>query len=287
MNFIERQVRLFNKYQKRTRLVAIPIAVIKKYGDDGAGNLAALITYYGFLSLFPLLLAFFTITELIVQHNPQLKSKFISESVSFFPVIGQQIQNNIHTIHRSGLNLAISLIIIIYGARGVASSLQDASNTLWHVPKDMLPGFVPRTLRSLSIIVFGGLGIAVTTVISSYVTGLGHYGTFDRLFIFLLSFILNFGLLLLILRLSTASIVRTKYLLSGSLIVAAAWQVLQYLGSYLVLHELRNASTFYGIFALVLGLLFWIYLLAEVSLYGIELNVVLLKKQWPKDIINS
>ena len=48
------------------------MAVIRKFGNDQAGGLAALIAYYAFFSIFPLLLVFTTILAFVLQGNKEV-----------------------------------------------------------------------------------------------------------------------------------------------------------------------------------------------------------------------
>jgi uncharacterized BrkB/YihY/UPF0761 family membrane protein len=61
--------------------------------------------------------------------------------------------------------------------------------------------------------------------------------------------------------------------------------VLQAGGGYLVGHQLKNTSQVYGTFALVLGLLAWIYIGVQVSIYAAELNTVIANRLWPRSIV--
>lgn len=282
MSGIDRLLKKIDKYQQQHRLFGFLYAVLKKYGDDQAGNQAALITYYGFLSLFPLLLIFFTIIRLGFHHNIVLQQKIIESSLKYFPVVGQQLQNSIHASHRTGLSLVIEILIFLYGARGVASALQNACNHIWGVPLKDRPDFVHSLGRSIGLLLFGGVSLVLTTSGISYATTIGHGVYLLKTILVILSLGLNIGVFLLAFRLATAKVVKTKNLILGSIVTAVFWQILQIFGSLLVLHQFREASALYGTFALVLGVLFWFYLQAEITLYAIEINVVRIKKLWPR-----
>ena len=65
-----------------------------------------------------------------------------------------------------------------------------------------------------------------------------------------------------------------------------AWRVLQAVGGFLVVHYLRHTSQVYGkLFAIVLGLLFWLYLGARLALYAAEVNVVAARQLWPRSLL--
>src|SRR5207244_4150434 len=120
--------------QRRHRGLAFGHAVIKRYGEDKAGYQAALLTYYGFLSLFPLLLVLSTITQIIASSRPELQERIIAATASYFPVLGDQLEGHVHGLHKSGLALAIGILFIFYGTRGVAAAFRHGVNHIWGVP---------------------------------------------------------------------------------------------------------------------------------------------------------
>lgn len=282
MERLKNLVKIFDNYQQRHPMLGFAIAVWKKYGDDEAGNQAALLTYYVFLSLLPLLLVLLSVTELLLRGNPELEAKITDAAFSYFPIIGTQLQNNLHATHKSGLGLIIGLIITFLGARGVADVMQTIFNNLWQVPRDKRPAFPKSFIRSLSIIIVGGGGLVITSVLAGYISQ-DHNALFKFLAL-LVSLALNFGVFLAVYRLSVSHHIKTEHLYVGSAVTTVMWQVLQAAGGYLVLNNLKGASALYGIFAVVLGLLFWIYLQAKVTLYAVEIDVVRTKKLWPRSL---
>jgi membrane protein len=273
-------------YQQHHPWAGFPYAVVKKYGDDQSGNQAALITYYGFLSLFPLLLVAVSVLGIVLAHNPDLQRQVLDSALKNFPVLGTQLRHNVHSLDRTGLALALGLAGTFYGARGVASAAQNAFNHSWHVPKSDRPGFPLNTLRSFGLIMAVGGGVIVTTALSGLGAG-GGSGTSAvlRVGAFVLSFLLNIGVFWLAFRLGTAKSVAGRDLIVASVAAAVSWQVLQALGTFLVAHELQNASQVYGTFAFVIGLMWWIYMQAQFTLYALEIDVVRARKLWPRSLV--
>ena len=130
-----------DKLQQRIKPAAFSVAVIKKYSDDEGGRLAALITYYSFLSLFPLLLVATTATQLFVRGHEHLRQRVIDGISHYFPVISSDLQNSIHSYHKTGLALALGVLLTLYGARGGAAAIRYAFNQIWQVPEKTRPGF--------------------------------------------------------------------------------------------------------------------------------------------------
>jgi membrane protein len=287
MNRVERAARAVDGFQQRRRWLAFPVAVWKKFGDDRAGNLAGLIAFYAFASIFPLLLVLVTILDMTMRNYPNIKNSLEHSALAQYPVIGADILSNVHTLSGTGLPLVAGLVFTFLGARGVASAMQNALNEVWAVPLADRPGFPWNWLRSFGLIVTIGLGLIITSVISGLASGAGHVLTGAGAYTLgvAASLVLNVGVFLLSFRLATARGVRWRYLRVGAVIAAVVWQVLLSLGTYIVSHYLHRASSLYGTFGVVLGLMAWLYLEAEVTLYAAEINVVLVKKLWPRALV--
>jgi len=285
MNVITATVGRFDAFQKKHPVIGFPLAVFIKFGDDQAGYQAALITYYAFVSLFPLLLVGFSLIPLLVRNNPDLQQRIIAATVDYFPVIGQDLAHNIHAYHGHGWALAAGMLFILYGARGIANVLQDASNDIWQVVRTKRAGFPFNLLRSIGIISVGGIGLIATTVTMGFVTGISRSGVPSKILLGLLTLFLNTLVFLIVARLATAGVIVTKKLWIGAVFAALFWQILQVAGGVLVWHQVRGTSTLYGTFAVVLGLLFWLYLQAQFYIYALEIAVVRHNKLWPRNII--
>ncbi|HMF03828.1 MAG TPA: YihY/virulence factor BrkB family protein [Acidimicrobiia bacterium] len=284
MNPAERLVRRVDAYQQRHRLPGFAFAVVKKFGDDRAGSLAALLTYYGFLAIFPLLLLLVTVLGFVAQHNADFQQRLVDSVLSEFPVIGDQIANNIDSLHGTGLGLAISLIGLVWGSLGFTQAGQHAMAQVWNVPGVARPGFFPRLTRGLAIIAVLGLGVLAVTIFSG-VAVFNSTNVALRGLTLLVSAVLNVGISAAAFRLLTPRSVESRHLVPGSVLVGVAWTVLQLIGGYLVSQRLEKTSEVYGMFAIVLGLLFWLALIAQISLYAAELNVVLARRLFPRSIV--
>jgi len=287
MNAVKKLLHAVDERQRRSPWLAFPLAVWKKFGDDQAGNLAALIAYYAFASIFPLLLVLITGLDLVLGHDPALRQKVLNSAFSQFPVIGPQLKTNVHSLTETGPALVIGLVLTFLGTRGVATAAQNAFNTAWGVPLARRPGFSMSALRAIAMIVVVGTGIIATTLLSglaggaaaSVLSGPGAYvGAIA------VSLLLNIGLFWFGFRLATASEVKRNELLLGAVLAAIIWQILQLLGGYLVAHSVSKSSSVYGIFAVVLGLIAWLYLQAEFTLYAVEAAVVKARGLWPRTL---
>ncbi|MDQ6852897.1 MAG: YihY/virulence factor BrkB family protein [Actinomycetota bacterium] len=284
MNALERGLRRLDTFQQRHRPTAFAFAVIKKFGDDRGGSLAALLTYYGFLSLFPLLLLLVTGLGFVLGHNPDLQRRIVDSALSEFPIIGTELRNSVNALHGSGLALFIGVIGLLWGSLGVSQAAQHAMAEVWNIPGRERPGFFPRLGRSFSIIALLASGLVATTALSGVGTATGP-AMFWRVLTIAASVGINAVVFFVGYRLLTPKVIETRSLVPGALLAAAGWSLIQTLGGYLVAHQLRQTSEVYGFFAIVLGLVAFLSLGANLTIYAAEVNVVRARRLWPRSIV--
>ncbi len=256
MSLLQQTLRKSDTVQQRHRWLAFPFAVIKKFGDDQAGYLAALIAYYGFFSVFPLLLVFVTVLGLILGSGSHLATTIQQSALSQFPVIGQQIKVN--SLHGSGLALAIGIVGALWAGMGVTQAAQNAMNEIWDVKKKDRPNFLIGRLRSLAM-----LGVLGTfTLVATFLSGLANVagtGTVIRVLFVIGSLVANLALFTVAFRVLTQLHLKWRDVVPGALFGAVIWTILQLVGTYYVQHQVAHARSTYGTFAFVIGLLIWIY----------------------------
>jgi YihY family inner membrane protein len=263
--------------------LAFPYAVSKKFGDDQGGNLAALLAYYAFLSVFPLLLLFSTVLAYMLHGNPALQQRFLHSALVEFPVIGDQLKTQ--QLHGHWYVLVVSAAISLWGARGVATAAQNAWNAVWNVPYARRPGFLPALGRSFALLVVMGAAVVVTGLLSGLGESTGAVGILTRVGVFVASAIVNVGVFLLGFRLATANEVPLRCMAPGAVISAVLWQGLLVAGTLLVGHQVRHQQSLYGTFGVVLGLLGWLHLQATLTLYAVESDVVRTRRLWPRSLV--
>jgi YihY family inner membrane protein len=283
LNAAGKAARGADRFHQRRRWLAFPYAVVKKFGDDEAGNLAGLVAYYGFFSVFPLMLVFVTVLGMALQGNTSLQDSIVHSALAKFPVIGTQISNNLHSLTGSGAALVVGIALSLWAGLGVVKVMQTAMNTVWNVPYRYRPNFLRSTVRALIMLSVLGV-ITMASAAAGSVGAAGHTWWWVVVGI-LVSLVLNFVLFMLAFRILTVENVSWGDVRPGAIIGAVAWTVLQAVGGYYVAHQLRGASDTYGTFATVIGLLAWIYLGAQVTLFAAEVNVVKKRRLWPRGIV--
>ena len=287
MNPVERAIRAVDATQRRFTPTAFVFGVIKKYGDDNGGVLVSNLAYSAFVSLFPLLLILVTILGLIASVDPSFRESAVKNAVANqIPLLGQTLTSNVDALQRSS---TIGLIVglarpdlrghrpgpgrAVHDGAGVEPARAGQARIR---PAARAGGAVPCLL---------GGGVIVTTGLASLSTYLQHTtGFWLDLLIYVVTAAFGAGMYLGAFRALTPKGVPTRSLLPGAITGGILWTVLQVLGTWLVHHFLHSNSV-YGVFATVLGLLAWIYLATEITVYSAEINVVLARRLWPRAIV--
>ncbi|MCZ2818569.1 YihY/virulence factor BrkB family protein [Modestobacter sp. VKM Ac-2984] len=278
-------VEKLDRLQRRRRAAGFPIAVVYKYVDDSGPYLSALITYYAFVSLFPLLLLFSTILSNVLVDNPELQQQLLDSAVSQFPVVGEQLGEP-RGLSGGVLGVIVGILGSLYGALGVAQAIQYAMNTAWAVPRNSRPN--PFLARGLSLLLVATAGLAVigTTALATFSAGhAGSMGGGSRVLTVLGSVLINAAVFVFAFRLATARPLTVRQVLPGAFLAAVLWQLLQTFGVTYVSRVMTTASATNGVFALVLGLLAFLYLAAVVGVLCVEINVVRVNRLWPRALL--
>jgi len=272
--------------QQRKARLGFVVAVFKRFNDDQASQMGALIAYYGFFSLFPLLLVFVTVLGFVLEGSPSTQESVVHSTLSQFPIIGTQLQSNVHSLKGSVPALAIGLIGSTLAGLGITGATQSAFNKVWEIPRERQRGFLAWRLRGVGLLMVFGLLAIVSTVAAGYVTA-QTTGILGVLIGVVVALVANLLLFFAVFRLLTSEAVATRDLIAGVIVAAILWQILQHVGSLYVDHVVRHAKDTSGLFAFVLGLLSWLYLGGQVTLVAAEVNVVRARRLWPRSLLGD
>jgi membrane protein len=275
-------VRRFDRFQQSHKPLAILFAVIRKFSNDQGGNLAALISYYAFFSIFPLLLVFTTILGFVLQGDAHAQQSVTSSVLGQLPIINKSITT--HSLKGSVVGLVIGIVTSTLAGLGVTNASQNALDKVWAVPFKDRPNFWQARLRGLGLLLFLGVLFLVSTGASGLVSG-GFGGVGSKIIGYVVSLLVNALLFFAAFRFMTASSVSSRELRIGVGVAAVLWTIVQSVGGYYIGHVLKKSSGTYGPFALVIALLVWLHLGAQITLYSAELNVVLKHKLWPRSLM--
>ena len=284
MNPVERVIRRVDAAQQRFTPAAFVFGVVKKYGDDNGGVLASNLAYSAFVSLFPLLLILTTVLGLAASVDAGFREQVLKAVAGQFPLVGQQLTGNVKTLRRSSIiGLIAGFAGLVWGATGLAQSGLFTMGQVWNLPGPARPGYVQRLGRAVEFLGLLGGGVVLTTGLAALNT-YGHKAWYWTLLAELAAALGNVALYLGAFRVLTPKGVPTRQLVPGVVAGGIGYTLLQILGTYLVHHYLHSDAV-YSVFATVLGLIAWIYLAVQVTVYAAEVNVVLARRLWPRSIV--
>jgi membrane protein len=277
-----------DRFQRRRPWAGFPLAVIYKFFDDKGNYLAATLTYYAFVAIFPLLLIASSVLGFLIQGDPQLERTILNSALSQFPIVGEQLGRP------QGLSGSVSAVVVgsltaLYGATGLGQAGQHAMQVVWAVPYNSRPNPFLARLRSLILLSLAGLALlaisVLTTVGSSIDAFLPQLDASVPWLVRAASIILNALVLAVLFRWTTTTHPTLRSMLPGAVVVAVFWHLLQVFGAAYVGQVVARVSSVNGIFALVLGLIVLLYLTSVAAVVGGEVNVVRLHRLYPRALL--
>lgn len=274
-------------WQRRHPVVALPLAVVYKFFDDQGAYLAVLVTYYAFVSVVPLLLLATSVLGFLLQDDPELRARVLDSALARFPVVGDQLGRP-EGLRGSTGAIVVGALTALYGGLGLGTALQNAINTTWAVPRNSRPNPFLVRVRSLVLLATGGLAlvaVSVVATVSQVVSGFLGEGLVLRWLLLAASVGLVAGILSALLWLGGARREPWRAVVPGALLIAVLWQLLQLGSAALAREATAQASAMNQTFGLVLGLLAVTYAAAVIGVLGMEVNVVLRRRLWPRALL--
>lgn len=273
-----------DKFQQRHRGLGFPLAVIYKFVDDQGGYLAALITYYAFVSLFPLLLILTTVLGVLLKADPHLQQRILDSALSQFPVIGDQISRP-ERLSGGTAGLIAGISVAAFGGLGVSVAVQNAMNVAWAVPVNQRPNpFTVRVRGLMGLLTLGPLILGLTVL--SRIGAAWQIGFGFAWLLTAASVVCNTGLFAIAFKWGTVRALSWRQVAPGAFAAAVAWQLLQRFGSIYVGQVVSQSSDTNGVFAVVLGLLGFLYLASFSVVLCAEINVVRIDKLYPRALLS-
>ena len=221
--------------------------------------------------------------RLCPRDNEKLHNDLVNSALGTFPIIGPQLRSQAHALTGSAAAIAIGSILLLYGAVGLGLATQSATNHVWNIPYVRWPPFLLRYLRAVAILVLLALSTIGSTVLTGFATLVSH-GWPTHVLLLIGSLTVNFVLIVIAFKVMTAEPLTWRDVALGATLATLFWQVLQLIGSWYIGRELHHSSDTYGFFGIVIVLLTWIYLGAQVFLLAAEINVVQRYRLWPRSI---
>ena len=274
--------------QRRFTPIAFPLAVIYKFFDDQGNYLAAIVTYYAFIAIFPLLLLGSSILGFLLQGNPHLQQEVLNSALRQFPIIGDELGRQ--ELRGSTSGIIVGGLTATYGAMGLGQAIQNTVNIAWSVPRNSRPNPILLRLRSLVLLATAGvavLGVSVLATVGAHTDIMGSTPTSGwlRWLIQLGSFVIIGLMITILFRLATTRDHPLRNAAPGAFTLALMWQSLQWIGAIYVENVIQATSGMNQTFALVLGLVGLLYIASVMGVLGIEVNVVLARRLWPRALL--
>ncbi|MBO0815187.1 MAG: YihY/virulence factor BrkB family protein [Actinobacteria bacterium] len=261
--------------------MGFPYAVVKKYGDDEGGREAALITYYGFLSLFPLLLLGVAVLSRVLAGNPDLRERLITAAVP--EALRPTVEHALAALPTSTIPFLLGLLGLLFSGTGVVFSVYQTLNHVAGVPHRLRAPFLSRYARvfvMLAALLLGGLAVGTLTVVATALNGQGA----QRAAAVLGSALVAFAVLLLAARLLLVRPAPVRALWPGAVLGAAVVTLVLNVGAPLLAREVTRAGPVYGSFATVAGLFALLYLVGQALVYSAEIAAVRYARLWPRAV---
>ena len=274
-----------DRFQQKYPAAGYPLAVVYKFFEDFGPYLAALIAYYAFLSLFPLLLLLTTVLGIVLAGDPALQGQLLNSVLHQFPVVGDQLHEP-RGLGGGAVGIVVGILGSLYGGLGIAQATQYAMNTIWRVPRNSRPNPLKARGRSVVLLATAGVGVICTTALSTLGTpGAGTVGLLAKVGVLGASVAVNAALFVFVFRFATSRPLTVRDVLPGAVTAAVAWQLLQSFGIVYVTHVVKGASATNGVFALVLGMLAFLQLTAVVVVLCAEVNAVRTDRLHPRALL--
>lgn len=271
--------------QRRSTPVAVAVATFKKFSEDRSANLAAMIAFWGFFSIFPLFIVLVTCLAWFLPASD--KASVLGHVAKMLPLLDP---STVSGLSGSWWILILGLLTALWSGTAAVRTLQFAFDSVWEVPYHERSGLVQQTVRSLWVLATIGLGLVVTTLLSSLIASSASgisLGALGRVAGYVLAVLLNIGIFVAAFRLLTPRVESVRDVLPGALLSGLAFFVLQQLSALIVSHYLQNAQSTYGHFATVITILWWFYIQSLITLLGAQLNVVLKNDFYPRSLADA
>jgi len=270
-----------DRWQQEHRATAIGVATIKKFLADDSGNLAALLAFWAFFSIFPLMLAAATLLGWFLPSN--LSNDVLHTIDGYVPLIDFSHT----TIGGSWWALVLGLVSALWAATRVTRTARVAFDSVWRVPGAERAGVVEQTLGGLKAFGLIGVALVVSVLTTGFVSGTTHQLDIGALAVvggYAIAVVIDAVVFVIAFRVLTSQEVSTHDVLPGALVAGVGFWVLQSLSSVIIARYLQTAQKTYGNFATVITLLWWFYLTGVLTLLGAQLNVVLRERSWPRSL---
>jgi len=277
-----------DRFQQEHPRASVPLAVTYKFFDDQGNYLAATLTYYTFIAVFPLMLLGTSILGFVLEGRPHLRDQILNSALSTFPIIGDQLGRP-EGLQGSTTGVVVGSLAALYGTLGLGQALQNTMAVAWSIPRNSRPNPILIRVKSVLLLVTAGGALLTVSIVSTIASTTEAFSSrLDaglKAALPLITVLVVGGALTLLFRVAAAHDHSFTRAIPGAFALAVMWQGLQYLGAAYVSHVLVDTSAMNQTFGLVLGLVGFIYIGAVMAVVAMEINVVLARKLYPRALL--
>jgi YihY family inner membrane protein len=255
-------------------LLDVVVEVALGFGRHASGRNSAVLAYYGFLTLFPLIMVATTVLGFVLQGRPDLQDDIVGSAIAQIPVLGSQILAQSGDLRGNTTALVIGLIGALWGSTRAFAGLQSALDDVWEVPIDERPNLVVRRIHSLVGLFVIGAG-QVATVVLTAIADVADVPFLGSITLLVGVLVVNTAVLASMFRYLSAAPTTWAMVRVGAIAGGIAFTVLQLVGTLVVARLLAGAQSVYGAFASVFAITAWLSMHATIALVAAEINAVL------------
>ncbi|MGI9645155.1 MAG: YihY/virulence factor BrkB family protein [Ilumatobacteraceae bacterium] len=262
------------KARERSHVIDVLVETFEGWRLHLSARNASLLSFWSFLSIFPLMIVATTILGFVLEGNEELQQEIIDGAFDSIPVLGEQLKNDPTSIEGSWFLLIVGLLGALWASTRAFVGLQSALDDTWEVPVDdraktpVLRAKALAGIAVLAITVLASLGLS-TVIQGADLPGIG------RLLIWTMTVVIHTAAAAFFYRFLTSADMTWRMVVSGSIFAGVLISVIQHFGTTLVGYVSENSSDTYGTFAIVLGLIAWLGALSITTLLGAEMNAAL------------
>ncbi len=283
---VERRVlgfsRVLDRVQSRVALVGFAYAAFKKYSDDEGSRLAALLAYYTFLSLFPLVIGGLAVLNSVLVNRPDAALRVVHDIV---PLEYQaQVISAYQALPDGGGALAVAVIGLLLAGTGGVFSLYAMVNQVFAVPYRFRYGFGPRYAMVFLLVLVLGVGVLVVVIGSALLSTVADVAFIQRVGGWLLIWSVAAAILLIVPRVLARRQLAFAEIWIGAVLGGLAMMLFMSLGSLAVSHFISTSSAVYGVFATVVGIFTVMFIVSNAVVLSYEIGVVWAWQLWPRGV---
>jgi membrane protein len=267
---------LLRRTRRRRPWLDHVIRAYSRYSDRNGDHLAGAITFFGFLSFFPLIALVYAIVGYAAQVDPQVRVYVDETMKALLPGLSGELR--IDQIHPRSTGV-IGLALLLFTGIGWIGVLREALHDMWMRPRGDRGNFVLNKINDIVVLVVLGVGLLASVAISglaasateNLLTSIGLGGTpgvaaFVRLLAIVIAVVFDTVIFALLFARLSGSGQPLRRMVRGAVFAAIGFELLKLAGSLLVSHTTKNPV--YGIFAVTVGLMVWINLVARFTLFA-------------------